>query len=150
MSGKPNKPQQSEIIELLRALNHKQDAQSEALTDIRVSIAKQEAQFEAHTQQDAKMCARLENLDEKLAEYNHQLAIHIEGVNQLKVTNNLLQRALDERTEALDKRVEAIEASDKWYAQTKQRLITLGKIIGAVATIGGAIIWVVNYLKSSH
>jgi septal ring factor EnvC (AmiA/AmiB activator) len=83
--------------ELIISLHQKQDKQSEEITGIRIEQGKFETLLAGHIKQDEIMASEIAKNNEKLAEYNSQLAVHIAGVTQLKEQNKLIREEMAQR-----------------------------------------------------
>ena len=125
----------------IKDLDSKQDHQTEILTNLRVDIAKTEATISGHIEQEKQTLTRIENIDNKLGEYNSLLAVHIEGVNQLRRTNELLEKKMDVHAQEADVRLQVLEAPRKWIIGTKTVLLGTSKIVVAIMAIAGFAKW---------
>lgn len=130
----------------LKTILERQDKQLEKLNELSIALAKNESlfhahleQFDAHVKQDEKIydqlvdtTQKISELNEKMGEYNHQLKIHIAGVEELKRTNALLEAKLDTSTQKLSDRI----AKNELFIQAIKNIkYFLFKLLGVLATL---------------
>ena len=134
------------IAELLEKVDNKQDRQGEALSDIKVTVARSEATFEAHLKQDEQMYSKMEVMDGKLGEYNQQLGIHIDGVKQVRKTNELLEKKLDAHREEVNARLKQLEEPGQIRKILSEKVKRVAKNITYITIIAGACVWALHAL----
>jgi chromosome segregation ATPase len=141
------KYKKDDLVEALRELHEKQDKQTEAIMDIKIAVVKSEVILDSHLKEEEKLAIKIDSMDDRLSEYNKLLSVHIEGVNQLKLTNELLKQDLDQTKVDIDERLKKVEEPIQWRKETKTRIYNLAKLITAISTIGVAVMWIITKLK---
>lgn len=123
------------IVKLLEIINEKQDAQNDKLEKLQISVGEQAALFQAHQKQDEAMYNQLQDVDKKLAEYNHQLELHIAGVEELRRLNDSVKAEAKSDISKLETRITKLEVPRKFAGVLKVIFIELGKLAIAGAAI---------------
>jgi chromosome segregation ATPase len=134
------------IADLVEKLAEKQDKQADVLSDIKVSVARQETAFDAHLKQDEQMYSKINQMDDKLGKYNQLLEVHIEGVNQLRRTNDILEKQFDSHKKNTNERLEKLEEPGMLKSLAWQRLRTTAKTITYAGTILGGVLFILHAL----
>jgi chromosome segregation ATPase len=130
-----------DLKESVRELDRKQDEQTSVLTDLRISTAKQEAALVAHIHSEEQIYDRISSVDQKMGEYNQLLAVHIEGVNQLRQTNSILEQKLDLEKTVTNARLQILEAPLKWVMFTKDGIVLVAKIVAIAGAVAATAKW---------
>lgn len=140
----------SDIKKDLENLAEKQDAQLEKLNELCISSARQEAVFGAHLRQDEQMYEKIASISDNLAdinhrmgEYGHQLAIHISASMALKEQNELIREEMSLLRKETDARISTAEEPVQWVKNTLQVIkwivavgAGLAAILAAFQTLG--------------
>lgn len=135
---------ESAVNKSLSMLHDKQDAQTESLNDVKVELAKQQTLLGVYSKESEKTAVQLSNINEKLQEYNHQLKVHIEGVQEIKKQNALIRQEiaikdqqLQLQLKPLEARLAEVEKPFKWMSLSKQGIVKISVVCGAIAGIIG-------------
>lgn len=131
----------NQINKSLNSLHDKQDCQTEAINEMKSELTTQKVLLDVYTRQQEKIADQLtivdKKLDEKLTEYNYQLRIHIQGVQELKTQNELIRTEIDQRDKEWGSRLEIAEKPIKWIHMTGVVVKWVGAIAAAIASIYG-------------
>lgn len=131
----------NQLNKSLASLHEKQDIQTESLNEMKSDLVTQKILLGVYTKQQDKIADQItavdKKLDEKLSEYNYQLKIHIQGVQELKTQNQLIRTEIEQRDKEWSTRLEVAEKPIKWLETTGNMLKWIGGISAALASLYG-------------
>lgn len=123
----------------LESLHEKQDQQTEKLTKLEVELATQKTLLDVYSKDQHVTASELAKINERLLEYNHELKLHIAGVQELKAQNSLIREELKLRDTEIKMRLDEAEKPIKWVQQTGTVVKWVAGFLTAVTAIYAAL-----------
>lgn len=121
----------------LLLLHEKQDEQTQSLHEMKTELATQKVILDIYTKQQEQITTQLTSVNERLTEYNHQLKVHIQGVQELKIQNQLIRDEISIKDKEWSSRLEIAEKPIKWAEHTATTIKWIGVAATAIGSIGG-------------
>jgi hypothetical protein len=140
------KKEDGALLSMLEKIDSKTDDQSKMITDIRVSTAKQEALFASHLQQDEKMYSKIEGMAVDLNQYNKILEVHVEGVNQARRSNDLLDKKVEALHSDVKARLRKLEEPVEFKEAARAKIRQSAKNITYLTIIGSSVLSALHWL----
>lgn len=125
------------IYNSLALLHDKQDEQTENIHQVKTELATQKVILDIYTKQQEQIANQLTSVNERLTEYNHQLKVHIQGVQELKAQNQLIREEISIKEKEWSTRIDMAEKPIKWIESTVKVSKWIGAIAAAIASIVG-------------
>jgi chromosome segregation ATPase len=123
----------------LQSLHEKQDQQTEKLTKLEIDLATQKTILDIYSKDQSATALELSKINQRLLEYNHELKLHIAGVNELKLQNSLIREELKQRDIEIQMRLGQAEKPIEWIQQTGTVVKWVAGLLTAVAAIYAAL-----------
>jgi hypothetical protein len=134
-----NSEQNGKVGRSLDLLHEKQDSQTLALTEVKEELATQKAILSIYTKQQDQINFALTEVNERLSEYNHQLKVHIQGVQELKTQNQLIREENALREKEWSQRLDIAEKPIKWIQTTGVFIKWIGAISAAILSVAALV-----------